>query len=94
LAGVAALFFRELAAPYVLVCIGLAASDRRWRELAWWTAGLAAYAVFFAVHVWHVLPRISPEDTAHSAGWIQFGGAAFLWRSALPGTTSINTGAR
>ena len=77
-AAIAALFFRELAAPYVLVCLGLAAYERRGRELAYLAAGLAAYAVFFAVHVSHVLPRIGPLDTAHAASWIQFGGAGYL----------------
>ncbi len=77
-AGIASLFFRELAAPYVLICLGLALYERRGRELALWSVGLAAYAVFFAVHVSNVLPRISPEDTAHAAGWIRFGGAGFL----------------
>ncbi len=78
LAGLAALWLRELAAPYVIVCLALALHERRWRELAGWSAGLAAYAVFLAVHVSQVLPRISPNDTAHAAGWIQFGGAGFL----------------
>jgi hypothetical protein len=77
-AGIAALFFRELAAPYVLICLGLALYERRGRELALWSAGLAAYALFFAVHLSNVLPRISPDDTAHAAGWIRFGGAGFL----------------
>jgi hypothetical protein len=77
-AGVAALFFRELAAPYVLVCLAVAAYDRRWRELGWWTAGLAAYAAFFTVHLSHVVQRITPADVAHANGWIRFGGAGFL----------------
>ncbi len=77
-AGIGALFFRELAAPYVLICLGLALYERRGRELTLWSAGLAAYVVFFGVHVSNVLPRISPDDTAHAAGWIRFGGAGFL----------------
>ncbi len=78
LAGLAALFFRELAAPYVLVCLVLTIYERRWRELGWWTAGLAAYVVFLANHVSQVLPRIHPDDVAHASGWIQFGGGGFL----------------
>ncbi len=77
-AGVAALFFRELAAPYVLVCLGVTLYERRGRELVWWTAGLVAYAVFVTLHVRNVLPRMTPDDTAHAAGWIRFGGAGFL----------------
>ena len=82
-AGVAALFFRELAAPYVLVCVALAAGDRRYRELALWAAGLAAYAIFFALHVAQVLPRISGRRRSRTVhGWIRFGGAGFLISTA------------
>jgi hypothetical protein len=77
-AGVAALFFRELAAPYVLVCLALALHERRGRELGLWFVGLAAYAVFFAAHVWNVLPRIAPGDTVHAEGWLRFSGGGFL----------------
>jgi hypothetical protein len=81
-AAVAALFFRELAAPYVLVCLALAAGGRRYRELALWAAGLAAYAAFFGAHVWQVLPRASGADIAQVHGWIRFGGAGFLISTA------------
>jgi hypothetical protein len=81
-AGIAALFFRELAAPYILVCLALSAYERRWRELAGWAAGLLAYGVFFAMHAWHVLPRISDTDVAHAESWIRFGGAGFLISTA------------
>jgi hypothetical protein len=81
-AGVAALFFRELAAPYVVVCLGLALVDRRYRELVLWGAGLAAYAIFFGLHAAEVLPRITPDAVAHQDGWIRFGGAAFLVSTA------------
>jgi hypothetical protein len=77
-AGVAALWFRELAAPYVVVCLVLTLHERRGRELAGWAAGLAGYVVFLFLHVSQVLPRISPDETAHAVGWIQFGGAGFL----------------
>jgi len=81
-AGLAALFFRELAAPYCVLCVVLALWERRDRELALWGAGLAAYAVFFGLHAAQVLPRIGPEAIVHSSGWIQFGGAGFLISTA------------
>jgi hypothetical protein len=81
-AGVAALFFRELAAPYCLLCVVLAAHERRGRELVLWGIGLAAYAVFYGLHVAEVLPRIGTHATAHQQGWIQFGGAGFLISTA------------
>ena len=80
--GLAALFVRELAAPYVLVCIALAAYERRYRELAAWAVGLAAYAVFYGFHILEVLPRIGAEATAHEGGWMRLGGAGFLISTA------------
>jgi hypothetical protein len=82
LAGISALFFRELAAPYVLVCMALAVSGRRYRELGTWCVGLAAYAVFFDIHVWQVLPRAGSEGLAQVGSWIRFGGAGFLISAA------------
>ena len=77
-AGIAALVFRELAAPYVLVCLALALHERRYRELACWGVGLAAYAVYLAAHVYQVLPRAGGEGLAQVGSWIRFGGAGFL----------------
>jgi hypothetical protein len=81
-AALAALVFRELAAPFCIVCVVMSVSERRWREVACWTAGLAAYAVFFGFHISNVLPRITHADTAHADGWIRFGGAGFLISTA------------
>jgi hypothetical protein len=81
-AGLAALFFRELAAPYVAVCLALTLSERRFRELGYWALGLIAYGVFYYLHVQQVLPRIGAEATAHEGGWIRFGGAGFLIATA------------
>ena len=81
-AGMAALFFRELAAPYCVICVALAVVERRYRELALWGIGLAAYAIYFGLHAAQVLPRITPEAVAHSDGWIRFGGAGFLISTA------------
>ncbi|MDX1965055.1 MAG: hypothetical protein SFX18_18055 [Pirellulales bacterium] len=77
-AGGMALFFRELAAPYVLVCLFFAAKERRRGELAAWVTILILYVLFYAAHLQMVLPRITPHATAHSQGWLAFGGAAFV----------------
>ena len=45
--GLAALFFRELALPYCVLCIVLAWRERKRSELAVWLLGLAAWLVFF-----------------------------------------------
>jgi hypothetical protein len=76
--GVAAIFFRELAAPWCLVCLVLAARERRWRELAAWAVGLAAYATWYALHVHTVLGLMGPQDRAQPHGWLQLGGLAFV----------------
>ena len=76
--GIAALFFRELAAPYCLVCLALAAFERRRGEVLGWIAGFAAYTAFYAWHISHVLPLMSPDGLAHTGTWLQFGGAAFV----------------
>ncbi len=81
-AGLAALFFRELAAPYVAVCLALTLSERRFRELGYWALGLIAYGVFYYLHVQQVLPRIGVAATAHEGGWIRCGGAGFLVATA------------
>lgn len=81
-AGLAALFVRELAGPYCLLCIALAMRSRRWRELGGWLGGLAAYAVFYAWHVEHVLPLMRSDDVLRAGGWVRFGGAAFVISTA------------
>jgi hypothetical protein len=76
--GLAALLFRELAAPYCIGAAVLAIRDRRWREVASWLAGFAAYAAFYAYHVGQVQARILPTDVSHDGTWWQAGGLAFL----------------
>jgi hypothetical protein len=76
--GIAALFFRELAAPYCLVCFGVAVYERRRNEVMGWLAGFAAYAAFYAWHIVQVLPLMSSDGLAHAETWLQFGGAAFV----------------
>ena len=78
IAGVAALFFRDLALVYVTASMLVAAQERRWREAAAWATGLAMWAGFFAVHVSHVASHMPPDAVAHESSWVRFGGAAFL----------------
>ncbi len=78
LGGLAALFVRELAAPYCLVCFVMALVQRRRGETLAWLGGFAGYALYYAVHIAHVLPLIGVADTAHAQGWIRFGGAGFV----------------
>ncbi|HZZ70997.1 MAG TPA: hypothetical protein VFE24_02020 [Pirellulales bacterium] len=78
LLGLAALFVRDLAAPYVVFRGVEAAARRRWREAAGWAAGLLAYGCFFAWHAAQAAPYMHAGDLVHKAGWVRCGGAAFV----------------
>ena len=52
--GLAAVFFRDLALPYCVLCAAIAWRQGRRRELALWTLGLAAWLAFFAWHWWQI----------------------------------------
>ena len=82
--GMGALFARELAAPYCLAAAVIAVREKRWRELAAWSAGVAVYAGLFALHAWRVIQHIHPDDPVHANSWIYLGGLPFLfqiWRT-------------
>jgi len=78
-AGILALFFRELALPYALICAFLAYREKRRPELFVWLAGIGGYAIYLGLHAMAVLSRIPPSGAAPVvASWIQFGGVRFL----------------
>lgn len=76
--GLAALFVRELAAPYCIGALVLALYGRHGREALAWAIGFAAYAAFYAYHIAEVQARILPTDIAHDGTWWQAGGLPFL----------------
>jgi hypothetical protein len=79
-AGVAALFFRELALPYCGVACLAAAWNRRWAETAGWAVGIVAFFGFFAWHVGQVRMQLAGTEVAASAGlaqWLRCGGLDF-----------------
>ncbi|MCL5746202.1 MAG: hypothetical protein M1541_20105 [Acidobacteria bacterium] len=88
-AGMLALFFRELALPYVLVCAVLSWRDRRRAECLVWVAGFGAYAAYFAVHARIVTSLVTSGDVANAATWVQLGGARFLLVTASVGMFMI-----
>ena len=77
-AGLAAVFLRELAMPYCIVAAAIAWWHRRRGELAAWALGLGVWAVIYAVHCLHAAGMILPDAKTHSEGWLQCGGAAFV----------------
>jgi hypothetical protein len=76
--GLAALFFRELALPYCLLCVALAWRQAERTERAAWTLGLLAWLLFFVLHCWHVAELIGVGARAHRLSWIHCGGAEFV----------------
>lgn len=81
-AAIAALFLRELAAPYVLVCMLMAIRGNHWREAGAWVGGLVLYAAYFAWHWWMVSGQLGPMDRAYGEGWVAFGGLDFVLATA------------
>jgi hypothetical protein len=84
-AGLLALFFRELALPYCLIAVSLAVWQRRGKEVVVWAAGLVLYGLFFAFHAHAVALRMAGAAPAEVGGWVHFGGPAFVI-----GTTQMN----
>lgn len=82
LAALAALFIRELAAPYILICVAFAAYRANARELVGWALGLSAYFAYFSWHWIEVMQQIAPTDRADPNGWIRFGGIRFVLETA------------
>jgi hypothetical protein len=81
-AGLFALFYRELALPYCLVALGLAAWHGRKREATAWAVGIALFFVFLGFHALEVSSRLTEADKALEGGWIRFGGIRFILATA------------
>lgn len=69
--GLLALFVRELAAPYCVVCTITAAVHRRWREVSAWLVGACLYAAYYGWHFLHVSAHRLPTDFAHKSSWLE-----------------------
>jgi hypothetical protein len=91
--GTLALFVRELAGAYCLVCAGLALRQRRWRDVKLWVIAAAMYAVYYSIHLAHLLAHREPGDIALASSWLSVSGVPFLlaavgwhaWLVLLPG---------
>jgi hypothetical protein len=81
LCGIAALAFRELALPFVLVMAVCALMEGRRREAAWWGAGILAFAIGLALHAWAVTAQMAPEARP-GGGWLALGGWTFMLASS------------
>jgi hypothetical protein len=77
-AGLLALFFRELALPYALLCLALACWRRRRGEALAWISGLVVFTIYFGLHALEVARHQEAGDHAHAQSWVRFGGTAFI----------------
>ncbi len=82
IAALLALFIKELAAPYILVCVYQAWRQRRYSELAAWVLGLAAFGGYFLWHAHMVQAHVAATDIAYRDGWLQLGGLRFVVATA------------
>lgn len=74
-AALAALFFRELALPWCLVCLVRASR----RERLAWLGGLAAFAGYFGLHASRVAAHLANAGAAGAArSWLALGGIGFV----------------
>jgi hypothetical protein len=87
LIGLLALFVRELAAPYAVLCAVLAWRAARWREMRVWMAGASLYALYYGWHFRQVVLHHQPNDVAHAETWLRFGGLPFILTTL--GTNSL-----
>jgi hypothetical protein len=92
-AGIVALFFRELALPYVLISLILAWREKKKSELCIGLAGLAAFAVYYGLHAAAVSSHMPSQPPAGNAPevlrWIQFGGLRFVLITSRVGMLMI-----
>lgn len=80
--AVLALFVRELAVLYAVVCLVTAIKERWWREVVGWAVALTAYGAFYLWHWNQLSALIGPADHGASVDWLQFGGLRFVLRTA------------
>jgi hypothetical protein len=80
LAGGAALMIRELALPMILAMGGLALLEKRWKEVGAWTAVVALFVAYLALHAHWVSRVVLPNDPP-SPGWSAMLGLQFALKS-------------
>jgi hypothetical protein len=87
--GVVAIFVRELAAPYGLVCGVLALLHKRRTESAVWVLGGLVYAGYYALHAIAVTDAIQPGDYAWPHSWVRWLGWSFVLQTAWLSTWTM-----
>jgi hypothetical protein len=81
-AAAGALATREMALPFVLLMTAFALFERRWHEVAAWTALICVFSIGLYAHAMSVNALVIPADLA-SPGWAQMGGIKTAIRSLM-----------
>jgi len=76
--GVLAVFFRELAVPYGLICGLLAIRSKRSGEYGIWLIGGTLYVVYYSLHAWLASAHVQSGDIVSASSWLRFLGLPFL----------------
>ena len=82
--ALAALFIRELAAPYVVACGLMALRHRRTREMLTWSVGGTLYLLYFWWHYRMSMSFWTPEALSQTP-WVQLGGLQFVLETVSRG---------
>ena len=77
-AGLLALFFRELALPYVVIVALFAWWQGRRRETVAWGTGLALYGLYLWLHFLAVARIPRQSSLLNGSAWVHFEGPAFI----------------
>lgn len=88
LTGGAALMIRELTLPMILAMGGLALLEKRWKEVGAWTAVVALFAAYVAMHAHWVSQVLLPSDPP-SPGWSAMLGLQFALKAIARVTLGI-----
>ena len=81
-AGLTALFLRELSLPFVFVMMLLAFWEGQRREAMLWFAGILIFSGELLMH-WSIVSKlITEKDKVLQGGWIVFGGWPFVCKTA------------
>ena len=80
--GVVAIFVRELAVPFGVICGLFALSERRHRESAVWVVGGLAYVAYYLLHAQAVSAAMLPTDWSWPHSWVRFLGWPFVLQTA------------